>query len=114
MPISLAYQKCPQAVFLPPDMEKYSRVSRQLLQIFYGFTPQIEPVSLDEAFLDVTASHHLFGGPQNLCRILKARVKKRNRIDRFGRACSYQDGGKDRFGFKETRRPGCRKPGVIA
>ena len=76
MPISLAYQKCPQAVFLPPDMEKYSRVSRQLLQIFYGFTPQIEPVSLDEAFLDVTASHHLFGGPQNLCRILKARVKK--------------------------------------
>jgi DNA polymerase IV len=76
MPISLAYRKCPQGIFLPPDMEKYSRASRQIFQIFYSFTPQIESISLDEAFLDITGSHHLFGGPENLCRQLKSRVKK--------------------------------------
>lgn len=61
MPISIAYRLCPAAIFLPPDMEKYEAVSRQIYEILYAFTPDIEPVSIDEAFLDITGSYHLFG-----------------------------------------------------
>ncbi len=76
MPISIAYRKCPHAVFLPVDMEKYSSVSAQIHKIFYDFTPDIEPVSIDEAFLDITGSCHLFGTPLETCMSIKSRVKK--------------------------------------
>jgi len=61
MPISIAYRKCPHAVFLPVNMEKYAEVSHQIYDLLYEFTPEIEPVSIDEAFLDITGSYHLFG-----------------------------------------------------
>lgn len=76
MPISIAYRRCPRAVFLPVDMKKYSEVSRSIHEILYSFTPDIEPVSIDEAFLDITGSHHLFGGPLNTCRLIKAQIKE--------------------------------------
>lgn len=76
MPISIAYRKCPHAAFLPVDMEKYSAVSTQIHKIFYDFTPDIEPVSIDEAFLDITGSYHLFGTPLETCMSIKSRVKK--------------------------------------
>lgn len=76
MPISIAYRKCPHAVFLPVDMEKYSDVSGQIHRIFYDFTPDIEPVSIDEAFLDITGSYHLFGTPLDTCLSIKSRIKK--------------------------------------
>lgn len=76
MPISLAYQKCPQAVFLPVDMDKYSRVSAQIYKIFYDFTPDIEPVSIDEAFLDISRSHSIFGTPYQTCVLIKSRIKE--------------------------------------
>lgn len=76
MPISIAYQKCPRAVFLPVDMEKYSLVSEEILGILYGFTPQIEPVSIDEAFLDITGSFHLFGTARKTCLQIKSGIKK--------------------------------------
>lgn len=75
MPISIAYRKCPHAVFLPVDMEKYSAVSAQIHKIFYDFTPDIEPVSIDEAFLDITGSCHLFGTPLETCLLIKSRIK---------------------------------------
>lgn len=75
MPISQAYRLCPQAVFLPVDGKKYSRVSRDIFQIFDEFAPQVEPVSIDEAFLDVTGSHHLFGTPQETGQRLKQRIR---------------------------------------
>lgn len=74
MPISIAYNKCPRAVFLPVDMEKYSRVSGQIYKILYNFTPDIEPVSIDEAFMDVTGSVRLFGAPPEICRLIKRRI----------------------------------------
>ncbi len=77
MPISVAYHKCPDAVFLPPDMEKYSEASRKILEIFETFTPDIEPISIDEAFLDITGSWHLFGSPQETCRLIKSKVKEK-------------------------------------
>jgi len=76
MPISIAYQKCPRAVFLPVDDEKYSRASHEIYNILYGFTPEIEAVSIDEAFLDITGTYKLFGTPQKTCRSIKAKIKK--------------------------------------
>lgn len=75
MPISIAYRKCPHAAFLPVDMEKYSSVSGQIHTILYNFTPDIEPVSIDEAFLDITGSYHLFGTPLETCLLMKSRIK---------------------------------------
>ncbi|MDH4249079.1 MAG: DNA polymerase IV, partial [Deltaproteobacteria bacterium] len=54
MACSKAARLCPQAVFIPPDFEKYQQVSRDLHEIFRRYTPRIEPLSLDEAYLDVT------------------------------------------------------------
>ncbi len=75
MPISEAWRRCPRGVFLPPDFHKYSEASEIVLKVFYEFTPDIEQVSIDEAFLDITRSAHLFGGPVETCRRIKARVK---------------------------------------
>lgn len=76
MPISTAYRLCPKAVFLPVDMPKYAAVSRQIYNVFYEFTPDIEPVSIDEAFLDITGSWHLFGSPAEACRRIKGRIRE--------------------------------------
>lgn len=83
MPISEAWRRCPQGVYLPPDFRRYEEASRKILAVFCEFTPDIEPVSIDEAFLDITRSAHLFGGPLETCRRLKARVKEQT-----GLSCS--------------------------
>ena len=61
MPTSQAMRLCPEVIQLPVQMELYSKVSQQIHEIFFRYTPEIEPLSLDEAFLDVTASLRLFG-----------------------------------------------------
>jgi len=76
MPGYEARRRCPQGVFLPSDMAKYARVSAQIHAVFAEFTPQIEPLALDEAFLDVTGSLGLWGGPLALGRRLKERVRE--------------------------------------
>ncbi|MCX5679853.1 MAG: DNA polymerase IV [Candidatus Omnitrophica bacterium] len=75
MPISVAYRKCPHGVFIPVDMEKYSAASREIYEILHTFTPDIEPVGIDEAFLDITGSYHLFGTPLETCRLIKSKIK---------------------------------------
>ncbi|UCC95262.1 MAG: DNA polymerase IV [Candidatus Omnitrophota bacterium] len=80
MPISIAYKKCPHAVYLPVDMEKYARVSAQVYDVLSNFTPIIEPVSIDEAFLDITGSYHIFGTPQNACKLIKSRIKEKTHL----------------------------------
>lgn len=73
MPSREAGRRCPHAVFLPPNMKLYSRVSKRILTIFERFTPLVEPVSVDEAFLDVTGAQRLFGdGPAIAARIKEA------------------------------------------
>jgi len=76
MPISIAYRKCPQAVFLKPDMEKYSGVSDRIMEILYTFTHAVEPVSIDEAFLDVSDTYGHFGTPLQTCLLIKSRIKE--------------------------------------
>ena len=75
MPISVAYRKCPNAVFLPVDMEKYAEASARVYEILYSFSPDIEPISIDEAFLDITGSCHLFGTPLETGKLIKAKIK---------------------------------------
>ncbi len=74
MPGFQARELCPHAVFLSPNMDRYSEVSAQVAAVFAEFTPMIEPLALDEAFLDISGSVRLFGGPLALARRLKARV----------------------------------------
>jgi DNA polymerase-4 len=65
---------CPELVLLPPDFERYTRVSRQIMEIFRRYTPVVEPLSLDEAFLDVSGSERLFGDAAQIGRQIKADI----------------------------------------
>jgi DNA polymerase-4 len=74
MPLRTAGRLCPQGVFLPVDGAKYMAVSRQVMAILRRFTPQVEPISIDEAFLDVTGSRALFGDGEEIARLIKSAV----------------------------------------
>ena len=74
MPGFEARRRCPQGVFLPSNIEHYAAVSAEVHAVFERFTPEIEPLALDEAFLDVTGSVGLFGGPRELAVSLKRAV----------------------------------------
>jgi DNA polymerase-4 len=76
MPGFRAKELCPNGVFLPSDMARYARVSNEVHEIFERFSPEVEPIALDEAFLDITGSVSLFGGPLALGRLLKAEVRR--------------------------------------
>lgn len=76
MPSRTAFQRCPHAVFLPPNMKRYHEVSEQIMEIFRRFTPLVEPLSCDEAFLDVTGARYLFGDGPAIARKIKAAVLK--------------------------------------
>jgi DNA polymerase IV len=75
MPLRTAGRLCPDAVFLPVDGRKYQHVSREVMAILRRFTPLVEPISIDEAFLDVTASHALFGDGQAIASAIKRAVR---------------------------------------
>jgi DNA polymerase-4 len=75
MPLAEAYRHCPQAIFLPVNGKKYRHVSQQIREVFLTYTPLVEPISLDEAFLDVTASRRLFGSASEIARTIKERIK---------------------------------------
>ena len=74
MPISRAHRLCPQGVYLPVDMDKYARVSGEIMAILGDFSPLVEPVSVDEAFLDLTGTETLWGAPLEAVRRIKARI----------------------------------------
>ncbi len=80
MPISTAYRLCPQGVFISPDMAKYSAISKEIRTVFEAFTDLVEPISVDEAFLDVTASVRLFGDGATIARKIKARIREETRL----------------------------------
>ncbi|MSY18179.1 MAG: DNA polymerase IV, partial [Actinobacteria bacterium] len=74
MPGAVARRLCPAAVFLPGDHELYSQVSRQINEIFHEATPYVEPLSLDEAFLDVTGSLRLLGEGSVIAKHIRERI----------------------------------------
>jgi DNA polymerase-4 len=77
MPMSRALRLCPEAVRISPRFERYGAVSKQVMAVFHEITPLVEPLSLDEAFLDVTGLEKFHGGLRPLALYLKAEVKKR-------------------------------------
>ena len=73
MPSRTAYQLCPHAIFVRPHMEAYQEVSDKAFEVFSHYTPYVEGVSVDEAFLDITGSLHLYGGKNaTMCERAKA------------------------------------------
>jgi DNA polymerase IV len=75
MPTATAKRLCPHAVFLPVRMKLYAEIGRQIREILLSFTPLVEPLSLDEAFLDVAGCQALFGSAPEIAGQIKARVK---------------------------------------
>lgn len=74
MPISRAKKLCPHGIYVYPNMARYKEISQIIHKVMEEFTPIIEPLSLDEAFLDVTGITHKFTGPKALGRAIKDRV----------------------------------------
>ena len=75
-PIARAMRLCPKGIFLPVRMSRYRQLSKQVFEIFYRFTPLVEPLSIDEAFLDVTGSERLLGQPKEIAKNIKQMVFK--------------------------------------
>ena len=75
MPLREAGRLCPDGIFVPGDYERYQAASDAVMALFEERTPLVEPISLDEAFLDVTATQHLFGGAEDMAAGLKATVR---------------------------------------
>jgi DNA polymerase IV len=83
MPTGLARRLCPQLVVVSPSHGKYSEVSAQLIAICHDVTPIVEPLSLDEAFLDVSGAHELFGESRDIALGLRQKVR-----DELGLSCA--------------------------
>ncbi|MBN2711878.1 MAG: DNA polymerase IV [Planctomycetes bacterium] len=77
MPTSKAHRLCPHGIFLRVRMWRYQEVSEQVHAVFAEFTPDIQPISVDEAFLDISGCQRLFGSPAEIARKLKDAVKAR-------------------------------------
>ncbi len=80
MPAVTARRLCPQGIYLPPRIDYYADVSRQIRDIFDRFTPLVEPLSLDEAFLDVTGSENLFGPAVEIGQQIKQAIRQELRL----------------------------------
>jgi DNA polymerase IV len=80
MPTSQAKRLCPSGIFLPVRMRRYHEVSEQIAAILREYTPLIEPISLDESFLDVTGSETLFGPALEIARQIKKRIGEETRL----------------------------------
>ena len=76
LPISQAWKLCPQGAYLPVRMERYVDLSHQVMDVLQRFTNLVEPLSIDEAFLDVTGSTALFGAPIQIARAVKKQIRE--------------------------------------
>jgi DNA polymerase IV len=75
MPMKEAHRLCPDAIYVNTSGEKYSYMSTQVVNIMRRFSPSVEPVSIDEAFADITAIHKRYGGPEQVAKAIKKAIK---------------------------------------
>jgi DNA polymerase-4 len=80
MPSRTAYRLCPHGIFVPPDFDRYRDASRQVMAIFQNYTPLVQPISIDEAFLDVTGSVKTFAGAIEIARRIKDDIRTQTRL----------------------------------
>jgi len=76
MPMAQARRMCPDAVIIPPRFDRYQEVSTTIMRVFLDFSPDVEALSLDEAFIDMTGSEELFGDPYSIGHRLKAAIRE--------------------------------------
>ena len=80
MPVGRAKRMAPHAIFIAPEHHRYAEISERVMTIFNSFTPLVEPISLDEAFLDVTGSQKLFGDGREIAAKIRAQVEQEEGI----------------------------------
>jgi DNA polymerase-4 len=83
MPVGRAQRMAPHAIFVPPEHQRYSEISSRVMEIFATFTPKVEPISLDEAFLDVTGARKLLGTGREIAAKIREQV-----LEQEGITCS--------------------------
>src|SRR5262245_22360213 len=76
LPISRAWKLCPQGAYVRPRMQRYMDVSKQVMEVLRRFTNLVEPLSIDEAFLDITGSTALFGSVEQIARAIKKQIRE--------------------------------------
>src|SRR5690606_19233250 len=76
MPMARARKLCPDALVVPPRFARYREISAAVMRVFDDFSPDVEAISLDEAFLDMTGAETIFGPPEAMGRRLKAAVRE--------------------------------------
>jgi DNA polymerase-4 len=94
MPMAQARRKCPDALIIPPRFERYQQVSKMIMGVFADFSPHVEALSLDEAFLDMTGSEELFGAPEwsHGVRRLVVNQVRRESCERFSKTGRFDCG----------------------
>src|SRR4030095_8235308 len=80
LPISQAWKLCPQGVYVRPRMARYVEMSHEVMSILRRYTDMVEPLSIDEAFLDVTGSVRLHGPPEEIARKIKTSIREEQRL----------------------------------
>lgn len=80
MPVGRAKRMAPHAIFIPPEHHRYAEISERVMKIFHCYTPLVEPISLDEAFLDVTGATKLFGTGREIAIKIRQEVQSKEGI----------------------------------
>ncbi|MBD3393195.1 MAG: DNA polymerase IV [Chitinivibrionales bacterium] len=80
IPIAEAYRRCPEGVYVRPRMQAYVRESRAVMAVFRSFSPLVEPLSVDEAFIDMTGTERLWGAPPRAAEVMQRRIREERHL----------------------------------
>ncbi len=81
MPVAEARRRCPEAIMVPPRFSRYQEISEKVMQVFGDFSPSVEALSLDEAFLEMSGAEHIFGPPVEMGRKIKSAVRDATQLN---------------------------------